>query len=283
METALRHTHDLTLPFDEFRVWSHLLRPQLEEAGTGSEAIAVLEYVCTEMLNNVVAHSRASHAQVAIDWNQQSVVMRIDDDGSGIFSSVSSAFALESDADAAILLTKGKVTTDPARHTGEGLFFSARACDWFCVQSGKTALVLGSAADLDARNWVLETPNESVQGTRLRFNVSQLSAPHLKDIFDAFCPQPELQFNRTVVSVGLLRQADLSLVSRSQGKRLVLGLEKFSNVVFDFQGVEAIQQGFADEVFRVWRNANPHVSVSVVHASDDVARMLKRVGAGDVV
>ena len=96
--------------------------------------------------------------------------------------------------------------------------------------------------------------------------------------FDEFCPQPELRFSRTVVSVGLLQQTDRTLVSRSQGKRLVLGLEKFSQVIFDFQGVDEIQQGFADEVFRVWRSAHPQVTVTVEHASEEVDRMLKRVG-----
>ena len=96
--------------------------------------------------------------------------------------------------------------------------------------------------------------------------------------FDEYCPQPELRFARTVVSVGLMQQTDRSLVSRSQGKRLVLGLEKFSQVIFDFRGVDQIQQGFADEVFRVWRNAQPQVTVSVEHASEEVDRMLKRVG-----
>jgi hypothetical protein len=39
-----------------------------------------------------------------------------------------------------------------------------------------------------------------------------------------------------------------------------------------------MQQGFADEVFRVWRQAHPDIDVSVTHATVDVERMLKHVG-----
>jgi hypothetical protein len=100
----------------------------------------------------------------------------------------------------------------------------------------------------------------------------------MKRLFDEFCPEPDLRFTRTLVQVGLLRHTDGELVSRSQGKRLVLGLDKFSSVTFDFAGVRGMQQGFADEVFRVWRNAHVHIEVDVIHAAEDVERMLKHVG-----
>jgi STAS-like domain of unknown function (DUF4325) len=81
-----------------------------------------------------------------------------------------------------------------------------------------------------------------------------------------------------VVSVVLMQQADGSLVSRSQGKRLVLGLDQFTAVTFDFTGVSDMQQGFADEVFRVWANAHPGINVTVVGVSPAVKRALNHVG-----
>jgi hypothetical protein len=100
----------------------------------------------------------------------------------------------------------------------------------------------------------------------------------MADLFERNCAHPELRFTRTEVSVGLLLQTERALVSRSQGKRLVRGLENFTVVDFDFSGVETMQQGFADEVFRVWRQAHPGVAVSVSHATQGVLRMLARVG-----
>lgn len=80
------------------------------------------------------------------------------------------------------------------------------------------------------------------------------------------------------MSVALLEQADGSLVSRSQGMRLVMGLERFEAVTFDFTGVSQMQQGFADEVFRVWRAAHPGIQIDVAHANESVQRTLARIG-----
>lgn len=274
MDTVLRHQFTAPLPFDEFRVWAQQMRPVLKAAGVEDACLSVLEYVCTEMLNNVLDHAGATRAAVSFDWNDQSVAVRIDDDGRGVFVGIRSCLELESDIDAALLLSKGKVTTDPSRHTGEGIFFSSRACEWFCLQSGGVGVSVSSA---DAP-WLFESPNEKVVGTRLRFKVSRSNPRALKELFDQFCPQPELRFTRTLVSVALLEQADGSLVSRSQGKRLVMGLERFEAVTFDFTGVSQMQQGFADEVFRVWRAAHPRIKVDVAHANEHVQRALARVG-----
>lgn len=273
MET-LRHQFDLALPFDEFRVWAQRMRPLLTAADIEPPCLAVLEYVCTEMLNNVLDHSSATRATVGLDWNPSSVVVHVQDEGRGVFAVVREALSLDSDADAALHLLKGKVTTDPQRHTGEGLFFSSRACDWFNLHSASTSLSLTRGAG----SWVFETANEVIAGTRLRFRVSRAEAPALSTLFDRFCPQPELRFTRTQVGLALLQHSDGGLVSRSQGKRLVQGLDRFSAVEFDFSGVGAMQQGFADEVFRVWACAHPEVALSVEHADEPVLRMLRHVG-----
>jgi STAS-like domain of unknown function (DUF4325) len=271
---SLRHSFELSLPFDEFRVWGQRMLPLLSQAGIERACLDVLEYVCTEMLNNVLDHSGAAKVGVGLDWNPSSVLVHIVDDGRGVFAGIRAALALDNDADAAMLVLKGKVTTDPARHTGEGLFFSARVCEWFNLQSGKTGLSLEG----DDRPWAYDTPNDEVAGTRLRFRVSRIAPPTLAAVFDAFCPQPELRFTRTVVSVGLMQQADGALVSRSQGKRLVLGLDRFTAVTFDFTGVRDMQQGFADEVFRVWTAAHPDIKVSVLGIGPAVQRALGHVG-----
>ena len=273
---SFRHSFQLVLPFDEFRVWGQRMRPVLEQAGIERPCLDVLEYVCTELLNNVLDHSGAGQATVALDWNARSVLVHIVDDGRGVFAGIRERLALESDADAAMLVLKGKVTTDPARHTGEGLFFSSRVCEWFNLQSASTGLSLKG----NESNWAYETPNETVAGTRLRFRVSRIAPPTLAEVFEKFCPQPELRFTRTVVSVALMQQADGALVSRSQGKRLVLGLDRFTAVTFDFTGVHDMQQGFADEVFRVWAAAHPDIELTVLGATEAITRTLRHVGFG---
>lgn len=270
----LPHGLDLEPPFDEFRVWQQRIRPVLSDGGVEASCLSTLEYVCTEMLNNVLDHSQARQARLRMGWNPQVVALSLEDDGIGAFTALRSRLGLTDDVDAALLMLKGKATSDPEHHTGEGLFFSSRACEWFALQSGR----IGLSRHRSQGWWGFETPNEQVAGTRLHFHVSRTHPVDLPELFERFCPHPELSFSRTEVSVGVLRQADGALVSRSQGKRLVAGLERFTSVVFDFAGVDAVQQGFADEVFRVWRKGHPQVHVDVLNAAEPVQRMLKHVG-----
>ena len=51
----------------------------------------------------------------------------IDDDGEGIFKKIKNALNLLDEKQAVLELAKGKLTTDPSRHTGEGIFFTSRA------------------------------------------------------------------------------------------------------------------------------------------------------------
>jgi hypothetical protein len=47
-------------------------------------------------------------------------------------------------------------------------------------------------------------------------------------------------------------------------------------VVIDFNGVEGVGQGFADEVFRVWARAHPQIELAPVGMSPAVAFMVER-------
>ena len=101
-------------------------------------------------------------------------------------------------------------------------------------------------------------------------------------MFDEYCPQPDIDFVRTRIAVRLMAEADASLVSRSQARRLMAGLELFTRVELDFDGVDNVAQGFADEVFRVWAKAHPAVTLKALNADVGVARMLRHVGFTDV-
>ncbi len=54
-------------------------------------------------------------------------------------------------------------------------------------------------------------------------------------------------------------------------------LENFKSVVLDFSEVDSIGQGFADEIFRVFKQQHPDVDLKVVHANEDVQYMIGRV------
>lgn len=263
------------LPLDEFRVWAQQIRPLVDAAGPEPAGTANIEYVTTELLNNVVDHSEGTYATISIQSTPDEVSLVIVDDGIGLFRKLQRDLGLTDLGDAPLQLIKGKTTTDPKAHTGEGIFFCARVADWLSIMANGLDVTFGHdhATTLEFVNHPT-----GMRGTTVRCKLAKRPARTLKEVFAEFCPEPDLRFSRTIISMRLVRDLQGSLVSRSQAKRVVAGLEKFTEVVFDFAGVERVEQGFADEVFRVWREAQPSIRVSVVNASADVTAMLKHAG-----
>ena len=95
-------------------------------------------------------------------------------------------------------------------------------------------------------------------------------------------------FSKTIVPVRLAQYGSNHLVSRSQAKRVVANLEAFSTVALDFAGVDSIGQGFADEIFRVFRRSHPNIKLMAIHCSAAVQSMIdhvekaKRIASGQV-
>src|SRR5206468_1395723 len=103
------------------------------------------------------------------------------------------------------------------------------------------------------------------------------SSRTLKKLFDQFSSDDEqYRFNKTVVPVELAKYGDDQLVSRSQAKRLLARIDRFERVIFDFANVSEIGQAFADEIFRVFARAHPHIELVAIHANSAVKRMIER-------
>lgn len=271
----MREIARLDVPFDEFRIWQQRIRPECEAAGAEPAALALLEHVCTEMLNNVVDHSASPDCCVELEADSAWLVLRIVDHGVGVFHRVATGLGLEAIDDALIELVKGKTTTDPSNHSGEGLFFSVRACDWFSLSANGYVITWTDGAHPQMAKYGNSQPD---YGTEVKLKVAKTTSHNLRSLFDEFCPAPDNHFSKTVVPLGVMFKAQGGLVSRSQGKRAVHGLNRFVEVTFDFADVPQINQGFADEVFRVWRQANPGINIAVTNAADDVRSMLRHVG-----
>ena len=53
-----------------------------------------------------------------------------------------------------------------------------------------------------------------------------------------------------------------------------MNLEKF---IFDFNGIDFMGQGFADEIFRVFQNAHPDIVLRPINANEAVLGMIQHV------
>jgi STAS-like domain of unknown function (DUF4325) len=67
-----------------------------------------------------------------------------------------------------------------------------------------------------------------------------------------------------------------NLVSRSEARRILSDLDKFETIILDYNHIEEIGQGFADEIYRVFNNKYPHIIVKNINMISDVEFMVER-------
>lgn len=255
---------------DEDRVWVEIeARLQLNRT-VRPNGLAILRYAFTEMLNNAIDHSQSDRCTIRITVGPTLVSFDIRDHGIGVFHSIASKLHFSDEDTALIELLKGKTTTMPQAHTGEGIFFTSRAGDTFSLRSHRIHIEWNRAKDD-----VFVSQPRFTRGTLVQFSVQRSTRRKLDDIFGEFAPQEyDFQFQKTNVLVKLLQP---DYVSRSEARRLVANLEKFREIVFDFRDVRSVGQGFADEVFRVFANRNPSIILRPENASPTVMAMIRHV------
>lgn len=258
---------------EEDRVWSHDAAPILR--GLPANVIDVCQYGLTEMVNNAIDHSGGARLRVSVDRARDRITLTVSDDGIGIFRKITAALDLPDERLALLELSKGKLTTDPRRHTGEGVFFTSRMFDRFQIASGELVFDHDDAQADDLLDDI--EPRYARRGTTVLMEIATRSKRTAKQVFDQFSSGPDdYAFAKTVVPVRLAKVGDENLVSRSQAKRLTQRVERFRTVVLDFAGVASIGQAFADEVFRVFANAHPGIELVPMHAKPAVQQMIRR-------
>lgn len=234
----------------------------------------VLFYGFTEIMNNAIDHSEGSKASLHVIVGSELVKITVLDDGVGIFRKITRECALVDERQALLELTKGKLTTDKSRHSGEGIFFTTRAFDKTYILSGQLALVCSRGGE----DWLIETGSQN-QGTIFMMEISRNSKTTMKETYEKFTSGDENDFSKTIIPVSLVRYGTENLVSRSQAKRLLARVDRFREVCLDFEGVSSVGQAFADEVFRVFPRQHPEVNIYPIKASEEVTRMIARVQA----
>ena len=243
---------------------AHALQPN---AGT------LFQYVFTEMLNNAIDHSGAKKVRVSGTLEGGTVRARVTDAGIGVFASIAGKLGYPDEHDALLQLVKGKTTTMPEAHTGEGIFFSSKAADRLILRSHRIQVEWSRRMED-----VFVSNRRFVKGTHVGIEVRRDSRTSLEDIFETFAPAEfDYEFSKSRVEVKLLGE---TYISRSEARRLLVNLEKFRVVELDFRNVARVGQGFADEVFRVFATSHPETDVIPVNAAPAVMAMIRHARAG---
>jgi hypothetical protein len=257
---------------DEDAVWRELL-PQLA-IKEDSRARTIAQYVFTEMLNNAIDHSDGTEVRILAWSSKSSLIIDIIDDGIGVFRRLAEGKGLPDLFASVQELTKGKQTTSPDQHSGEGIFFSSKAVDVFSLASNGVIWTVDNLREDHA----VGTSATNV-GTLVHLEIDPHTELDLGELFGEFSEDSQFVRTRPVVKLFTI---GVRFVSRSEAKRLLVGMDKFTGVEFDFTGVEVVGQGFVDELFRVWPNAHPETVLTPTNMNAAVEFMVTR-GLPDAV
>lgn len=236
---------------------------------------SIFNYAFSEMLNNAIDHSGSDFGEIEVVEEDEMLKFVVNDSGVGVFRNVMSKKHLATQMESIQELLKGKTTTAPRAHSGEGIFFTSKAADVFILESYGLRLRIDNLVE---DIFVEELPLGK-QGTRVIFEISTSSKRHLAEIFSRYQIDPEEPaFDRTEIQIRLYSMGTI-YVSRSQARRVLTGLEKFGSIILDYTGVSTIGQAFADEIYRVFHKAHPDIEIRTVEANEAVNFMVTRAQA----
>ena len=234
-------------------------------------------YAFLEILNNAIEHSNGTEVIILIKRSELMLEFCIKDDGVGVFTKVAESLNLSKKRYAILELAKGKFTSDPTSHSGEGIFFSSKCGDQFTLESDGIIFYANPSAEILLDK---HAETEKYTGTLALFTIKMDHQQTMEELFKQYTDMPERYgFSKTAIPIRLLEYGDKSpiFISRSQARRLLARVERFEVVTLDFSGIESIGQGFADEIFRVFKTKYPDVTLTPVNCSDTVNQMIEHV------
>jgi anti-sigma regulatory factor (Ser/Thr protein kinase) len=161
---------------------------------------SVFEYAFSEMLNNAIEHSRSKTISISVKVLNGDLEFEIRDFGIGVFRNIIGKLKLKSELEAIQELMKGKTTTQPKAHSGEGIFFTSKVADVFSMDSYGYRLIVNNKV----KDIFIEKPDEIISGTKIVFTISMDSKKHLSAIFSEYQSDPEtFAFDKTDIIVKL--------------------------------------------------------------------------------
>jgi anti-sigma regulatory factor (Ser/Thr protein kinase) len=251
-----------SIVFEEIRK-----RMQLDDK-LNKNCLTIFDYAFTEMLNNAIDHSQSKKVWINVEIDHADITFMIKDLGIGAIENIKQGFGISDNFLALEHLFKGKQTTAKEGHSGQGIFFTSKAVDIYKIAASKMEFTI----DNKKADEFLKDVRQR-KGTTVTCKIKKNTRRKIKDVFDKY-RDDDYEFNQNIVKINLSKHE--RLMSRSEAKRLLLGLDDYAVLDFNFQNVGEVGQGFCDEIFRVYANKYPRKILSYNEASDVVRYMIER-------
>lgn len=263
---------------EEHRIFNTLGQSFLPLSGLSENIKSIFEYAFSEMFNNAIEHSTSKKIRVFVTLNRDDLTFSIDDFGIGVFRNIMKKRGLKSEIEAIQDLLKGKTTTAPKLHSGEGIFFTSKVGDEFILDSYGYQFIANNLI----KDIFIKKVKGQKQGTKVTFRINIHDAHHLNDIFKKYTnigEDSDYGFDKTEIRVHLYIIGGVH-ISRSQARRVLSGLEKFKIIVMDYDKVPTVGQAFTDEVYRVFKNKKPNIKIQDINMNESVRFMVERAKHG---
>jgi anti-sigma regulatory factor (Ser/Thr protein kinase) len=236
------------------------------------EVQRMAQHAFTELLNNAIDHSGGSEVTVSMRQTATQMQLLVSDNGCGVFGRIAQHFDITEPRLAMLELSKGKLTSQPDRHSGHGLFFTSRLADVCDLHANGAAF---QHREWESERWRDGRPLART-GTSIYMAIALDTSRTLADVLRQHSADGQTYaFERTHVPLQLLCSDGVGLASRADARRVASRLGAFKYAQIDFSGIDTIGHGFADELFRVFAHANPSVGLRPVHMAADVSHMLR--------
>lgn len=265
---------------DEDDIYYADISPLLQNMS--EEARRIWRYSFMEMLNNAIEHSGCENIYCRVVMDVLYTEITITDDGIGVFKNVQNYLSEEfgrnaTYQDALIELYKGKLTTASENHSGEGIFFTSKALDEFAIWSDDAVYVqkVHDRTQFVQNHLIAYYTRLNRIGSMVIMKLENQTKRVLKEVFNMYSTIDD-GFVKTRIPIKEVCQEG-EPIARSQARKILYRLEQFQLVEFDFSEVDFMGQGFADEVFRVFKARYPEVEIIPVNACPDILRMIKHV------
>jgi anti-sigma regulatory factor (Ser/Thr protein kinase) len=268
-----RMRFDLSATMNEDTIWRERVRPLMKDVQPN--IIDLFQYGVTEMVNNVIDHSESLSLTIRYKQLYNRIEVVVNDNGVGIFNKIQRDFNLVDARTALLELSKGKLTSDKIRHSGEGIYFTSRMFDKFSILSGH---LYYSRTRQEGDEWLIESvdKDDNSKGTYVKMTIGTKAQWTMREVFDKY-QGDDIYFRRTHVPVALGRYPGEQLISRSQAKRILARFNDFAEIMLDFRNVSEIGQPFADEIFRVYRNGHPGTRIMTFNTNANIDKMIQYV------
>src|SRR5205085_66411 len=184
----------------------------------------ITQHCFCELLNNAIDHSEGTQVTVSVRQTATQLQLLVSDDGRGVFDKIHEVFALDDPALAMLELSKGKLTSQPDRHTGRGLFFSSRLADVFDLHANELAF---QRREWEGGGWL---PGRALKhrGTSVYAAIALDTQRTLDSVLTAWSADGAgLDFDRTIVPLRVITSSLASLESRAQARRVTARLQQF--------------------------------------------------------